>query len=177
MDIKLWIITGERGSGKTLYCQELIGLAILDGFDVAGILSPAHFKNKIKESISAESIRNGESRMLAHIHQQDSSDLHFGDWYFNRKTLAWGNRVIRASIPCDLLVIDELGPLEFNLKMGWLDALEIIGKGCYRQAAVVIRPELLEAARSILPPAETIWIAGEKSARVLAGEFPGRTKK
>ena len=173
----LWIITGERGSGKTLFCRELVRLARLDGTNVAGILSPAHFVNGNKESISAESIRDGESRMLAHIRKQNPSDLHFGDWYFSRETLAWGNYVITTSIPCDLLMIDELGPLEFNLKTGWLDALEVLKKGGYQQAVVVIRPELLEVGRAILPPAETIRVMEEKSALELANEFPGRTKR
>jgi len=174
MDIRRWIITGERGSGKTLYCKELIRLVRLDGLDAAGILSPAHFKNGIKESISAESVRDGESRMLAHIKEQIPSDLHFGDWYFNRETLAWGNRVIRSSIPCDLLVIDELGPLEFNLKVGWLEALEVLEKGGYHQAVVVVRPELLEKALAILPSAETIRVTGVNSVRESANDFPGR---
>lgn len=172
----LWIITGERGSGKTLFCRELVRLARLDGTNVAGILSPAYFINGKKESIFTESIRDGESRMLAHIRKQNPSDLHFGDWYFNRDTLAWGNHVISTSIPCDLLMIDELGPLEFNLKTGWVDALEVLKEGGYQQAVVVIRPELLEVAQAILPPSETMRVKELASVRDLIDRFMGRIK-
>ena len=71
-----------------------------------------------------------------------------------------GNRVIQSSIPCDLLVIDELGPLEFKLSLGWVSALEVIKTAQFRLALVVIRPELLESAQSMLHPDHTIQIHG-----------------
>lgn len=174
--MNLWIVTGARGSGKTTFCKEMVVSARQLGWNTAGILSPAIFCEGIKEGITAESIRDGERRILAHIHQQNLSDLHFGDWYFNQETLGWGNRVIRSSTPCDLLMIDELGPLEFNLQTGWVDALEVLKEGGYQQAVVVIRPELLEVARVILPPSETMRVKELASVRDLIARFMGRIK-
>ena len=70
----------------------------------------------------------------------------------------WGNRVLASSLPCDLLLIDELGPLEFNLGLGWVSALDLIQSGQYRQALVVIRPELLAKAQELLNTPLTIEI-------------------
>jgi nucleoside-triphosphatase THEP1 len=156
MDVNLWIVTGWRGSGKTTFCHEMLQIARTAGWDTAGLLSPAVFKGGMKESIWAEDIRSGEKRLLAAAHPQTETDLAFGDWYFNQKTLEWGNQVLQSSIPCDLLVVDELGPLEFNLSLGWVSALEVIKTAQFHLALVVIRPELFEYAKNILHPIHTI---------------------
>jgi nucleoside-triphosphatase THEP1 len=160
MDVNLWIVTGWRGSGKTTFCHEMLQTARLAGWDTAGLLSPAAYKDEKKDSIWAEDIRSGEKHLLAACHQQSETDLAFGDWYFNWKTLEWGNQVLQSSIPCDLLVIDELGPLEFNLSLGWVSALDVIKTAQFRLALVVIRPELLEAAQNILHPIHTTQMNG-----------------
>jgi nucleoside-triphosphatase THEP1 len=156
MDVNLWIVTGWRGSGKTTFCSEMLQTARLAGWDTAGLLSPAVFQGGIRNSILAEDIRSGEKRLLAAAHPQTETDLAFGDLFFNRSTLVWGNRVLQASIPCDLLVIDELGPLEFNLSLGWVSALDVVKTAQFRLALVVIRPELLERAQQTLQPKYTI---------------------
>jgi len=160
MDVNLWIVTGWRGSGKTTFCREMLQTACLAGWDAAGLLSPAVFKDGFKYSIYAEEIRSGEKRLLAATHPQTETDLAFGDWFFNRKTLKWGNQMLQSSVPCDLLVIDELGPLEFNLSIGWMTALDVIKTAQFRLALVVVRPELLESAQSMLHPDHTIQIHG-----------------
>lgn len=160
MDVNLWIITGWRGSGKTTFCREMLQTARAAGWNTAGLLSPACFKDGIKESIWAEDIRSGEKHLLAAVHPQTKNDLAFGEWYFNRKTLDWGNHILRSSIPCDLLVIDELGPLEFNLSMGWVSALEVLKTAQFVLAMIVIRPELFENAKNNLNPSHTIQING-----------------
>lgn len=160
MDVNVWLVTGWRGSGKTTFCQEMLKIARTIGWDAAGLLSPAEFKGGLKESIWAEEIRSGKKCLLAATHPQTETDLAFGDWYFNQETLEWGNQVLQSSVPCDLLMIDELGPLEFNLSMGWVSALDIVKTARYRLAVVVIRPELLETAQPILNPNHIIQING-----------------
>ena len=87
---------------------------------------------------------------------QNETDLGFGNWFFNRQTLEWGNRALRSIQFCDLLVVDELGPLEFNFSQGFVDALDILQSGAYHLAMVVIRPELLERASAMIRPTHTI---------------------
>jgi nucleoside-triphosphatase len=159
MDLNCWLVTGWRGVGKTVFCQEFIRTARQKGWDAAGILSLAGFKDGIKVSIDAQDIRTGEKRSLATTQQHSETGLPFGKWFFSQKTLAWGNEVLRSSVPCDLLVVDELGPLEFNLSLGWVDALKVIRSGRFRLALVVIRPEILERAHEILQPALVIRLS------------------
>lgn len=49
-------------------------------------------------------------------------------------------------MPCDLLIVDELGPLEFNRGEGWIAGLTAVDSGSYQSALVVIRPSLLKMA-------------------------------
>jgi nucleoside-triphosphatase THEP1 len=158
MVVNRWIITGWRGSGKTTFCQALNQEARQKGWDVAGLLSPARFQEGLKNFIDAVDIRTGEKRSLATVQRHSETDLAFGDWFFNPQTLEWGNQVLQGSIPCDLLTIDELGPLEFKLSLGWVHALEVIQSARFRLALVVIRPELLELAHEIIQPTHTIHI-------------------
>jgi nucleoside-triphosphatase THEP1 len=79
--------------------------------------------------------------------------------------LDWGNRIIESSVPCDLLIIDELGPLEFNLSLGWVNALGAVRGARYLLAVVVVRPELLEHAQEVMQPAQTIEINGREQVQ------------
>jgi nucleoside-triphosphatase THEP1 len=160
MDItpRLYILTAPRSAGKTTFCRALASQARATGWDVAGLLSPAIFENEVKTSILAENVRTGESRCLASITQRSSEDIFFGMWYFDSRTLEWGNHILASSTPCDLLIVDELGPLEFIYQKGWQSALTILPHGRYRVALVVIRPELLAMARNLINYSEIIHI-------------------
>lgn len=166
MDItppSLWALTGERGIGKTTFCRTLIELAITAGWDVAGLLSRAVFEGGVKTGILVESLRGGETQPLACAAlslslQPATFDLQLGSWLFSSAALAWGNQVLGSSLACDLFIVDELGPLEFLRGEGWVNALEALCHPRYRLGLVVIRPELLETAREVLPITQVIAI-------------------
>lgn len=142
------MVTGPRQAGKSSFCRGMAEAARQAGWDVAGLLSPAHIEQGAKTGILAEDLRTGETHPLASTSRQMEDDLEFGDWYFNRQTLAWGNRILENSLPCDLLVVDELGPLELVHRIGWQAALAVLSRQGYRLALVVVRPELQAVARS-----------------------------
>ena len=155
---RLWMLSGERGAGKTSFCRSLAAHAHLQGWDVAGLVSPAVFEGEIKTGILAEDLRTGETRSLAAAKQHLSFDLQMGMWFFNRSTLAWGNQVIQQSTSCHLLIIDELGLLELTHQEGWQAALDVLRGHEYQTALAVVRPELQEIARQFLSFSETIAI-------------------
>jgi nucleoside-triphosphatase len=160
----LWLLTGQRGAGKTTFCRALAAQARTQGWDAAGLLSPAVFEGKRKTGISIEDVRTGETRPLASSMSQPAFDLQLGDWYFDRSSLAWGNRILENSLPCDLLIVDELGPLELRRKIGWQAALDILhrshgrshGQVQFRLALVVIRPELQAEAHNLFDFSKTL---------------------
>jgi len=144
----LWVLTGERGIGKTTHCRTLVEQARAAGWDVAGLLSPAIFENGVKTGILAQDLRIGESRPLAVLATQSpftNYHLPLGQWLFDPTVIAWGNQILQSRQPCDLFIVDELGPLEFFRGEGWVNAFDALRQVSYRLGVVVIRPECIDA--------------------------------
>ena len=132
---RLWILTGPRGSGKTTLCRRLAAEAKALGWDVAGVLSPAVFTGGEKTGIEALDLRGGDSRQFARRPvDMDGSTSRHPSWIFDQIALAWGNQVLARAVPCDMLVVDELGPLEFEAGLGWSAGLKALDSRTYQVA-------------------------------------------
>lgn len=143
----LFLVTGSRGAGKTAFCDHLVQAARGAGWRAGGLISHAVFEETRRTAIDAEDLRSGETRRLA-VAAAPGEPVTPGTkhWQFDPQALEWGNQVLAASTPCDLLVVDELGPLELERGEGWQAALAAIDEQKYAIAAVVIRAELLGEA-------------------------------
>ncbi|MHB0988312.1 MAG: nucleoside-triphosphatase [Bellilinea sp.] len=160
----LWILTGPRGSGKTTLCRRLAAEAQSLGWDVAGVVSPAVFEGGDKSGIEALDLRSKESRLFARRPvDPDGAPSHRPGWVYDPIALAWGNQILRSAIPCDMLVVDELGPLEFEAGQGWNAGLKALDSRAYQVALVTIRPELLAAARQRWPFAGVVDMESAES--------------
>lgn len=137
----------------------MIRAAQRSGWQVAGLLSLPEFIESEKTGIWAQDLRSGEKRLLASIQRQSENDLLFGKWFFNRQALDWGNDHLKNSTPCDLLVVDELGPLELKLSQGWTNALDVIRGGQFQLGLVVIRPDLVKVAQPLLNFSQVISLS------------------
>lgn len=163
-DSTLIIVTGDRGAGKTTFCTRLIELARSGGRGIAGVLSPAVIVNDQKIAIDVIDLRSAQRRRLA-TYNPDADyprELH---WRFAADVLAWSNATLAESTPCDVLIVDELGVLEFERGQGWQAGLTAIDAGDYRLGVVVIRPELLTQALQRWPQARPIEISDIDQAR------------
>ena len=151
---RLHLVCGERGSGKTQVCAGLAQLLSLYGEDLAGMISPGVFVEGRKTAIEAYDLRSQQRRRLAALRTaQDAADVMTKKWTFDSAALAWGNEVLRAATPCGVLIVDELGSLEFEQGRGWTAGLDALDGRDYRMAVAAIRPELLETARQRWPGA------------------------
>lgn len=83
-----------------------------------------------------------------------------GRFHFDPEVLSWGADVLAHSTPCDLLVVDEVGPLELE-GSGWAVGVDILRAGGFRLALAVVRPELLADVRARLPQARTVKVTLE----------------
>jgi nucleoside-triphosphatase len=140
----LFLITGSRGAGKTTFCSRLAQAAREAGWRPAGLISRPIFEGTVRTAIDAEDLRTGEVRRLAAVAGAgDPVTPGTKQWQFDPLALQWGNQVLADSTPCDLLVVDELGPLELERGEGWQAGLAAVDTRQYAIALVVIRPELL----------------------------------
>lgn len=154
----LWIITGPFQVGKTRFCSFLIQQAQTQSLKLAGVICPPVYSDKEKTSITIENLKTHEHRTLAKMRTTEIQGLLTDHWVFDEEVMAWGNLVLADSEGCDLLLIDELGPLEFKRGQGWQNGLHAIENGKYKIAVVVIRPAFVETAVKRWPHAQVVEI-------------------
>jgi energy-coupling factor transporter ATP-binding protein EcfA2 len=163
------ILTGPSGCGKTTLCRGLAEDARRAGRDVAGLLCPAIFADARKSGIAAVDLRSGETRRLARRRAAgEAAPATPRQWVFDEAVLAWGDRALGRATPCDLLVVDELGPLELDEGRGWSAGLIAVDSGAFAAAVVVVRPTLFGRARARWPSAEVADAAAPGAAARLA---------
>lgn len=172
----LYIITGSRGAGKTTFCQAVVNKAREAGLKTAGLLSLPVFEGQYRTAIEAQDMKTGEKRTLATRSEPGEAEgMHTKHWKFDPEVLTWGNRVLENSTPCDFLLVDELGTLEFEYDRGWQSAFEAVDSRQYAVAMVVIRSELLGEALVRWPHAYIVEIEtpddSREKARILSQQL------
>lgn len=163
----LHLLTAPSSAGKTTCCAALAEQARAAGRDVAGLLCPPVFENGEKTGIHVQNLRTNETRLLAIASHSNASptshpgslstfNLPFGNWLFSPSALLWGNEILANALPCDLFIVDELGPLELIRGAGWQSALTTLHQQAYKIGIAVVRPGLLETAQQLCPAAQTL---------------------
>ena len=153
----LTLLTGPRGAGKTTTCLYLARIARARGWRASGLISPGRFAHHRKIGIDLLDVGGGQRRPLASLRAREEKEGI--KWHFDPAILAWGADILRRATPCDLLFIDEIGPLELIQNAGWHIALDVIDQGDYHHAIVVVRPELLSRARKRWPQAQVLEVS------------------
>ena len=155
---RIVVITGPAGGRKTALCLRLVEAARAQGLLVRGVVSPPHLVGGVKVSIDVIDLSSGERRSLAESVGNGGGPA-TSLWHFHADALAWSRAALQHSLPCDLLVIDELGPLELLRGGGWAGAVDMLRAGGYRWALVVVRPRLLARFLELLGPAQTTVVS------------------
>jgi len=143
---KLIIITGDRNAGKTNTCVNLINVFEKTDLQISGIISLGDFRNDCKVCIWAKDLKTSKKKQLAVYLPGWDRENPERVWKFNTKTLKWGNRILANSVPTDILIIDELGYLEFEKNQGWIEGIRAVDGKKYLIAFLVVRKNLLQRA-------------------------------
>lgn len=137
------IITGEIHQGKTTFAQKITESLIRQNIKVGGFLSIGINENDKRTSFNLLNIESSENTELCSVEKNESS-IRFGQYYFNRSAILKGQKILSLDNLADkqLIVIDEIGPLELN-DGGWNDAIENITEN-------LITPQIWVARKSIV---------------------------
>ncbi|MBN1814583.1 MAG: hypothetical protein JXA14_22275 [Anaerolineae bacterium] len=150
MATSLIILTGERRVGKTTVCREAITLAQAEEYACGGIITLAQPDGEL----DVLDVSSGETRRLT-LPPDAKPAIVQGRFRFDPDTMDWGNVALTRAIPCQLLVVDEVGPLELEQGRGWTKAFDVLQRGDFALALIVVRPELLVKAQLRLPSSAT----------------------
>ncbi len=170
-EASLCIVTGARGAGKTTFCDEIANLARHSGWDVAGVLSPSRLDGGRKTGILAEDLRSGERRLLASLTPGEISGTSMCRWVFSEPALQWANAALAAATPCDLLIVDEIGPMELDHDQGLRSWRATIETRAYRTALMVVRSECEPQLRLDVRPCASLIVSSREQAIELARTF------
>jgi nucleoside-triphosphatase THEP1 len=149
---RIALITGHIETGKTTAVGRVVALARAQGYLCAGLWSPAHGVAGAKMGIVAADLSSGERRLLARMETGAASER-IGRYTFDPDAFDWANRVLASAIAAqpDLLVVDEIGPLELERGGGLAPVLSPLAAGRVPRALIVVRAWLLDALRARLP--------------------------
>lgn len=152
------ILTGPPEIGKTTICRKTAELARAQNCGVAGIVTVTALGDAPTVRRWVEDLHTGERTPLAEQRAvADGSSS--GRWLFDYGGLVWGAARLRNIDACDLLIIDEIGPLELLRREGWYEAaVELLHSNVYRIGLVVVRPSLVEQFRRELRGKETVCL-------------------
>jgi len=143
---RILVLSGKSECGKTTTIEKILESLTPRILNVRGVLCPAVIQDGEKCAIDIIDLATGESRRLAERNSGKAGGISTTRWDFDSHALNWGNDILEGAVPCDLLVVDELGPLEFERGQGFLNGLLAIDSRNYQVALVVIRASLLEIA-------------------------------
>lgn len=161
------MVTGENGCGKTTACQRAIDLLRARGVTVSGILSlPRLDASGARTGIDALDMATGERRCLAK--RVSGGGKTVGDYTFNRPSLDWAVGRLMAAVAClrragpaNVLVVDEVGPLELVQGGGFVAVLDpLADPSLVPRGLVVVRREYLEVfeRRISRPDVRRFWV-------------------
>ncbi|MGD2206958.1 MAG: nucleoside-triphosphatase [Anaerolineae bacterium] len=167
MTVRIGLLTGPVGVGKTTVAERVVSLAQRRGLTCGGLLAPAM---KTSAGIWGVDVRNGERRVLARV-DRDLGGPTVGPYSFDQASLEWAVSVVERAIgACDLLVVDEIGKLELWRGIGLAPLLPLLSAGETSRALVVVRDSLLTELQARLGSIQQIVFEVSQENRE---EIPG----
>ncbi|GET29399.1 hypothetical protein SD074_16010 [Prolixibacter sp. SD074] len=119
---QIFILSGERGQGKTGYAREIINLLRQKGVSVNGIYSDRVLNDDETIGYDIVDIKSGEREIFLRLTGEPQFEQ-IGRYYIHPNGLRMGtNSLLTDGSECDLVVIDEVGQLELK-DSGWSDSL------------------------------------------------------
>ena len=137
----LVLVTGTRQVGKSTACRRAVALMRRADLTVSGLLT----ERTGPHDLSVLELHTGATYPLT-LPFDDRTDRPLMNFRMDPEAMARSGAALAHGFPTDVVVIDELGPLEFRRGEGWAEALDHLRDRRYHVGILVIRPELLGVA-------------------------------
>lgn len=158
--MRIILLSAERGTGKSTACLRLLDLAQAAGLTAGGIVAPAVYDaDGVKIGIDVVDVAGSERRALAVV-ERDAARATVGQYRFDPQAEAWALGVLLQSLdrPLDLVIVDEIGPLELVQGRGYAPVLERLMTARCHGAIVLVRASLAETLADRLRPLSPVTI-------------------
>lgn len=148
------LLTGDKGVGKTTICSKIIQLMRFRDLNPAGLLTPARYDASGKKiGFDAFDITANEQWALAYIEHAPIGPQ-MGRYHFDAVALNRAIHTLQEACrnPNDLLLIDEIGPLELDQNAGFASIIGHLPPSTTAHILLVVRPIALNKLQSRLQP-------------------------
>ena len=126
---RLIIVSGPINSGKTTYLHRLIEHYTQQGLSVGGVTAEALYEGERKWGYDVRDVRTGDRTALVRsagdIPSPEERLQRVGRFVILESGLEFTRKVLEAGLGCDILCLDEVGPLEME-GGGHLPALKML---------------------------------------------------
>jgi len=111
------LITGRPGIGKSTICSKLITNLKDHNIVIGGLITPEVRRNNARIGFKLVDLLSGKEEYLAHI--SHPSSVKVGRYYVNLIALEHIGvaAIMQASVDADVIIIDEIGPMEIKSKI------------------------------------------------------------
>lgn len=143
------LLTGARRIGKSTICQRLVEEGRRRGKRLGGFISPAVFNDRgEKTGAYLQDVRTDEARRQYNTDApKGGAGPQIGPFTMDERVLEWGIRLVEEALRAgdDLVMIDEIGPLELLRGEGFAPLLSMLEDFPTAWVLIVVRPALVEA--------------------------------
>ena len=141
--LRIVLVVGRKNSGKTAFLKELAKRAREKELLVGGVLSEADMRHGQKWRYWMRDVRSGQRQILATYSQKAEAELRVGPYQFRTAAFQEAEQIFRRSLECDVLFLDEYGPLEARGE-GFRHILKFLLKNYRGILMITVRPALLK---------------------------------
>lgn len=108
------VVTGQPGCGKTTLCQQVVAGARACGLQVGGVLAPEIRHTEARVGYQVVDVSTGRMHSFACLRDQGpAGGVPVGRYVIDPAGLAFARAALtEARAECQLIIIDEVGPLE-----------------------------------------------------------------